>query len=77
MAKSNSVHHSPSEWKKKLKELEEDELPKAMARVGESASTGDWQENAEFEDAERQLEVVRQRISDIRSLIRTLEAKKS
>ncbi|EKD91561.1 MAG: hypothetical protein ACD_30C00001G0002 [uncultured bacterium] len=67
---------SISDWKKKLKMLEEEDLPKAMARVGESASTGDWNENAEFEDAERQLEVIRQRINDIRSLIKSLEAKK-
>lgn len=64
---------SISDWKKKLKLLEEEDLPKAMARVGESASTGDWNENAEFEDAERQLEVIRQRINDIRSLIKSLE----
>ncbi len=64
---------SVSDWKKKLKVLEEEELPKAMSRVGESASTGDWNENAEFEDAERQLEVIRTRVSDIRKLIQTLE----
>lgn len=61
------------EWRKKLKELEQNELPKAMTRVGESASTGDWQENAEFEDAERQLEVIRTRINDIKQVIKSLE----
>lgn len=60
-------------WNQKLKELEEVELPKAMTRIGESASTGDWNENAEFEDAERQVEVLRTRIGDIRRLINQLE----
>lgn len=64
---------SLSEWRKKLNELEKTDLPKAMSRVGESASTGDWHENAEFEDAERQLEIIRTRINDIRQLIKSLE----
>ncbi len=60
-------------WKAKLKQLELQELPRAMARIGQSADTGDWSENAEFEDAERQVEFLRSRIGDIKKLINDLE----
>jgi transcription elongation GreA/GreB family factor len=71
MDKTNST--KVKEWKEKLKLLEEEELPKAKERVGNAAETGDWEENAEFEDAERQVEVIQGRISDIKQLIRNLE----
>lgn len=60
-------------WKEVLKQLQEIELPKAKTRVGESVIGGDWHENAEFEDAERQLEVIEVRIADIKRLIKSLE----
>lgn len=59
-------------WKNKLKQLEEVVLPKAMQRIGESG-IGDWHENAEFEDAERQVEVVQTRIAEIKQIIKSLE----
>jgi transcription elongation GreA/GreB family factor len=60
-------------WKEVLKQLQEEELPKAKTRVGIAGFGGDWHENAEFEDAERQLEVIEVRIADIKRLIKTLE----
>lgn len=62
-----------SHWKQVLKQLQEEELPKAKQRVGLAGVGGDWHENAEFEDAERQLEVIEVRIADIKRLIKNLE----
>jgi transcription elongation GreA/GreB family factor len=64
-----------SHWKDVLKQLQEEELPKAKQRVGMAGIGGDWHENAEFEDAERQLEVIEVRIADIKRIIRVLELK--
>ena len=64
------------EWVEKLKVLEEVDLPKAKLRVGEAAQTGDWQENAEYEDAERQLEVLQSRMDDIKGVIKKLKSEK-
>jgi transcription elongation GreA/GreB family factor len=60
-------------WKEVLKQLQEQELPKAKTRVGLAGVGGDWHENAEFEDAERQLEVIEVRIADIKRLIKILQ----
>lgn len=62
-----------SHWKEVLKQLQDIELPKAKTRVGLAGVGGDWHENAEFEDAERQLEVIEVRIADIKRLIKILE----
>lgn len=63
-------------WKAKLKDLEDIQLPKAMERVGLAGVGGDWHENAEYEDAERQLELIRTRIRDIKGLIFKLKKEK-
>ena len=60
-------------WKQVLKQLVEEELPRAKERVGKSVEDGDWQENAEFEDASRQLEFVEARVEEVKRLIKTLE----
>jgi transcription elongation GreA/GreB family factor len=60
-------------WKQVLKQLVEEEVPKAKERVGKSVEDGDWQENAEFEDASRQLEFVEARVDEVKKLIKTLE----
>lgn len=65
-----------SYWKGKLKELEEVGLPKALKRLGESAESGDWHENAEYEDALREVELARSRIDEIKLMIKKLESKK-
>lgn len=59
-------------WLEKLKQLEEVDLPKAKIRIGQSADTGDWHENAEFEDAIEQERVIQTRIDDIKRIIRPL-----
>lgn len=68
MQASNIAH-----WKQVLEQLLEEELPRAKERVGKSVEDGDWQENAEFEDASRQLEFVEARVEEVKRLIRTLE----
>ena len=60
-------------WKQVLTQLMEEELPRAKERVGKSVEDGDWQENAEFEDASRQLEFVEARVEEVKKLIKTLE----
>ena len=60
-------------WKQVLTQLVEEELPRAKERVGKSVEDGDWQENAEFEDASRQLEFVEARVEEVKRLIKTLE----
>ncbi len=59
-------------WQTKLKKLEAVELPRALVRAGTAGVGGDWHENAEFEDAERQVEVIRSRMDDIKKLINKL-----
>lgn len=59
-------------WQDKLHEIEQVQLPQAMARLGQSATDGDWHENSEFEDSERQLEIIRTRMDDIKNLINKL-----
>ncbi len=56
-----------------LTELLEDEMPKAKERISKAAEDGDLHENAEYEDAERQLEFVEARIVEVKNLIKTLE----
>ncbi len=66
---TSNVEH----WKEVLKQLLEEELPRVKERVGKSVEDGDWQENAEFEDASRQLEFVEARVEEVKKLIKTLE----
>jgi transcription elongation GreA/GreB family factor len=61
------------EWQERLKQLEEIELPKAMQRIGGAAPDGDWHENAAFEDAERQVELVEVKIEEIKQLLKKLK----
>lgn len=59
-------------WENILKRLEEKELPEAMQRVGESG-IGDWHENAEYEDAERQIQVLLARMAEVKKIIQQLK----
>lgn len=59
-----------------LKQLQDEELPKIRERISIAAAEGDLTENAEFEDAQRQLEVVEVRIAEVKKLIKSLEKKK-
>lgn len=70
MQTSNLAH-----WQQVLKQLQEEDLPREQKRLGEAAATGDWHENAEYEDAERQIELIEVRIEEVKKLIKTLEKK--
>lgn len=61
------------EWKKKLAALQEVDLPQALKRLEEAASTGDWEENLEYEDAERVLELLKVEMANIEQIIKKLE----
>lgn len=61
------------DWKRKLRTLEDVDLPRAMGRIGEAASDGDWHENAEYEDAEVQVGVIQAKIDEIKVIIKKLE----
>lgn len=63
-------------WEEKLQQLEKFDLPKAQERLSAAAATGDWQENAEYEDAEEQVEVIRVKIEEIKGLIKNLKKTK-
>ena len=56
-----------------LKQLQEEDLPREQKRLGDAAASGDWQENAEYEDAQRQIELIEVRIEEVKKLIKTLE----
>lgn len=60
-------------WLDKLEQLEKVDLPQAQRRVGEAAESGDWEENAEYEDAINQLELIQGRINDIKLMLKKLE----
>lgn len=62
-----------AEWKKKLDILKEVDLPKALKRLEEAAPTGDWEENLEYEDAERVLELLKIEMVNIEQIIKKLE----
>ncbi|MCL4367223.1 hypothetical protein M1563_03585 [Patescibacteria group bacterium] len=64
---------SLGDWKEKLKKLESEELPKARQRLNDAAPTGDWEENAEYEDAQNQVELLESRIAEIRQMIKKME----
>lgn len=57
-----------------LKRLETVDLPRAMKRIGESG-VGDWHENAEYEDAVNQKQLLEARISELKELINNLNTK--
>lgn len=46
-------------WQSRLRQLETVEFPPALHRVGQAGVGGDWHENAEYEDAERQVEIIK------------------
>ncbi len=56
-------------WQQKLEQLEKIDLPKAIQRIG-NARRGGWWQNAEFEDAGRQIEIIRLRIYEIKQLLK-------
>lgn len=70
----NSDKNKIKLWRERLKELEEIELAKVLKKLGESITQGDWHENIEFEEAQRQVELIQARIDEIKSLIKQLEA---
>jgi hypothetical protein len=59
-------------WQNKLKELEDVDLPEAIRRINR-VRVNDWYQNAEFEDSERQILIIKSRIIEIKLLIRKLE----
>lgn len=59
-------------YQEKLELLETIELPNVIKRIGESATDGDWHENADYEDAVLQKEVTEAKIEELRSLIISL-----
>lgn len=61
-----------ADWKKKLATLKEVDLPSALKRLEEAAPTGDWEENVEYEDAERQGELIKVEIANIEQIIKKL-----
>lgn len=63
-------------WSEKLQQLEKVDLPKASERLSAAAAEGDWQENAEYEDAEEQVEVIRVKMEEIKVLIKDLKKAK-
>lgn len=56
-------------WQDELKRLEELKLPNAQKRVGQSAATGDWHENADYEDAVAEVQLLQVRIKEIKELL--------
>ncbi len=60
-------------WQQKLKQLEEKDLPKAIQRIL-NARGGGWWQNAEFEDAGRQIEIIKLRIIEIKNLLKKLDS---
>lgn len=58
-------------WQQKLNQLEQKELPKAIQRIGNARRAGWWQ-NAEFEDAGRQIAIIKLRIYEIKQLLKKL-----
>ena len=61
-------------WQKKLKQLEEKDLPEAIKRIN-IVRVNDWYQNAEFEDSERQIQIIKARIAEIKQVIRKLTSK--
>ncbi len=59
-------------WKKQATELEA-ELKIAMAKKGEAAQEGDLRENAKYQDAAEQAEVISARLNNIQRMIKDLE----
>jgi transcription elongation GreA/GreB family factor len=58
-------------WEKRLKQLEQKDLPAAIQRII-NARRGGWWQNAEFEEAGRQIEIIKLRIEEIKQLLRKL-----
>ncbi len=63
-------------WEEKLRKLVEEDLPKAEQRLTAAAADGDWQENAEYEDAEEQVEVIKVKMEEIKGVLRDLKKTK-
>ena len=59
-------------WKKQATELEK-ELGEAMIKKGEAAQEGDLRENAKYQDARDQAEVLSVRLGNIQKMIKDLE----
>lgn len=59
-------------WKKQAKDLEA-ELKIAMAKKGEAAQEGDLRENAKYQDAVEQSEILSARLNNIQKMIKDLE----
>lgn len=59
-------------WKKQAVELEK-ELELAMIKKGEAAQEGDLRENAKYQDAAEQIDVISVRLGSIQKMIKDLE----
>lgn len=57
-----------------LKQLQEVDLPREQKRLTDATAEGDLQENAEYEDAQNQVQVIEARIDEVKQLIKKLEA---
>lgn len=60
-------------WNKKLVDLEK-RLTETMIKRGEAMAMGDLRENAAFQDADEEANVLRQRITEMRDIIAKIEA---
>lgn len=67
--KKNYNENKLLKWKSLLIQLEKIDLPQALKKLGEAAPEGDWHENIEFEDAERQVYVIRAKINEVKKII--------
>ncbi|QQG43658.1 MAG: hypothetical protein HYW45_01410 [Candidatus Daviesbacteria bacterium] len=59
-------------WKKQQAELEE-QLSLAMVKKGEAAQEGDLRENAKYQDAAEQADLLSARLNNIQKMIKELE----
>lgn len=68
-----AIEKKLEEWRIRLKDLEETQLPNALQRLKDAAEGGDWEDNAEYEDSERQVELLQVRIAEIKQIVKKLE----
>jgi len=60
-------------WKKLLQHLEQARLPEALKKIGEAGEEGDLRENIAYEEAERQVYRLQDKIDAVKEIIQKLE----